>query len=443
MAAKIKTSTIIVPVELYEKWANKAYIQYGERKIPISVQVEETLILEQNNSYKNPQFIQFSSDLMEKLVLVDQLTYQIQEIDLTILLGPVIGFLLGEQQYYYHDRYLKKLTKCIAHYNKFGGLFIAFRHLSVDWNNRIVYGLFYDPQVKKWSYGKMPIPTVIYRRSFTFDNSFVNKIREQKDMFIFNEVRFDKWQMYNLLNQDLSFRTFLPETERLLSVDSLRFMLKKHKKVILKPVDLSRGRGISLLEKDEGKIKVHDHGSDIPYYIEENNLKILLENGKYLKSDYIIQQYIKLAKISNAPWDIRIMMQKDPHHHWKCSGIECRVGGTNRVVTNISNGGKAMAIKEALSESFITKVETEKIESEIIQISHQFCEIMDQTGYLFAEFGIDLALDQNLNYWFIEANVLPTFNGFKSLDMEIYKKLCENPVLFACSIAGFKKDVNK
>ncbi len=432
-------TTIIVPSELNEQWLHKTHVQYGERSIPITVKVDVNLVYNQENNYENPQMIHFSSALIEKLDLIDKITYQISEDNETISLGPIVGFLLGDQQYYYHDRYLQELTISMENYAKIGGLFMAFNHFSVDWDQRVVHGLFYDFELKKWSYGRMPIPMVIYRRGFTYGNRFVERLQQLKGMFLFNEIRFNKWQMYNLLQDHTSFQTYLPETVRYVNADSIKQMIDKYKKIILKPADLSRGRGIIVLEKIKEKIKVRDYRSVVPYFIEENNLQSLLEGENLFKNDYIIQQYINLARISDALWDIRIVMQKDPEHQWRCSGIECRVAGRNRVITNISNGGRALTLKQALLESFEKEIDPEITELEVIRISEQFCKLMDQTGYKFAEFGLDLAIDEEMNFWFIEANVRPTFNGFKTLDMEIYKKICENPVFFASSVAGFKR----
>ena len=135
-------------------------------------------------------------------------------------------------------------------------------------------------------------------------------------------------------------------------------------------------------------------------------------------------------------------MQKNGENQWICNGIECRLAPIGKVITNISNGGRALHLKEALELAFGKEVESDLISKDIHAISFEFCKMMDLTGYHFAEFGLDIALDTNQHYWFIEANVRPTFKGFKALDEQIYKQICYEPILYSTSIAGFSLGVN-
>ncbi|MCD8503415.1 MAG: YheC/YheD family protein [Bacillaceae bacterium] len=66
--------------------------------------------------------------------------------------------------------------------------------------------------------------------------------------------------------------------------------------------------------------------------------------------------------------------------------------------------------------AFGANVDAANIKKKLIEISKEFCEILDDNNEHFAEFGLDFAIDCDLNYWFIEANVRPTFNGFKKMD---------------------------
>jgi glutathione synthase/RimK-type ligase-like ATP-grasp enzyme len=59
---------------------------------------------------------------------------------------------------------------------------------------------------------------------------------------------------------------------------------------------------------------------------------------------------------------------------------------------------------------------------------------MDTFGEHFAEFGIDIAIDIDKNLWLIEANVFPSFKGFKLLDRKIYNKIRYTPLLYALSL---------
>jgi glutathione synthase/RimK-type ligase-like ATP-grasp enzyme len=62
---------------------------------------------------------------------------------------------------------------------------------------------------------------------------------------------------------------------------------------------------------------------------------------------------------------------------------------------------------------------------------------MDASGEHFAEFGIDIAIDTNKNLWLIEANVFPSFKGFKKMDRDTYLSIRYMPILYALSLTQF------
>jgi D-alanine-D-alanine ligase-like ATP-grasp enzyme len=61
---------------------------------------------------------------------------------------------------------------------------------------------------------------------------------------------------------------------------------------------------------------------------------------------------------------------------------------------------------------------------------------MERFGH-FAEFGIDLAIDKDKNLWLIEANVFPSFKGFKTMDLQTYLGIRYTPFLYALSLTQF------
>ncbi|MDR3644638.1 MAG: YheC/YheD family protein, partial [Clostridia bacterium] len=59
------------------------------------------------------------------------------------------------------------------------------------------------------------------------------------------------------------------------------------------------------------------------------------------------------------------------------------------------------------------------------------------TGEHFAEFGMDIAVDRQKKLWLIEANVFPSFKGFKKTDRETYLSIRYQPLLYALSLTEF------
>ena len=48
-----------------------------------------------------------------------------------------------------------------------------------------------------------------------------------------------------------------------------------------------------------------------------------------------------------------------------------------------------------------------------------------------------LGIDEDKKIWIIEANVFPSFKGFKTMDHETYLKIRYAPIQYSASIAGF------
>ena len=150
-------------------------LKFGQKEIPILVKELPTIQECNNANFHQPAIIQLSEDMISELLIQTSATYQLEYSESTIKIGPVIGFLLGDQHYYYHHRRLKELTDAMGIYGKVGGLFIAFRYCSIDWEEKCIFGHYYNDITKRWEYGKLPIPTVVYRRGFNKRNNFVNE----------------------------------------------------------------------------------------------------------------------------------------------------------------------------------------------------------------------------------------------------------------------------
>ncbi|XMB87155.1 YheC/YheD family protein [Mycoplasmatota bacterium WC44] len=394
--------------------------------------------------YQNPISVYLSKSLVDKLSIQTDNVYRLNIKQGVVELGPVIGLLLGEQQYYYHDEFMSEYKDAMKRYEEVGGLVLAFKTCSIDWDNKSIYGLYYNHKDNQWSYGKFPFPSVIYRRAFKATQNITDKLYKMTNGKIFNANRYSKWDMYNILKENRKLKKYLPETEALVSMESFKKFINEHNDVILKPVGLSRGRGICIIKKlGEELMEIHDYGdgrnSTQATFTKEDIISYVKESG-FINKDYIMQPFLNFARINGLPWDIRIVMQKGADFRWKCNGIECRIAGVSNLITNISRGGRAVSISKALKLSFGPKIKSSKVKKEIIKICKGIAENMDSEREIFAELGIDIAIDQEQNFWIIESNVRPTFNGFrKHMEYENYVYLCTAPIDFASSLAGFKR----
>lgn len=94
-------------------------------------------------------------------------------------------------------------------------------------------------------------------------------------------------------------------------------------------------------------------------------------------------------------------------------------------------------LPDALKLSFGPDTDVEAVHRRMVDTALRICELLDQTGESFAEFGLDLALDRKGGVWVIEANVVPTFHGFELMDRNLWRSLLAAPLLYASQLVGF------
>jgi hypothetical protein len=412
-------------------------IKFGGKSAVANIERYEDLKLSEESSCEKPGKIRISGKLQAILLIPDMLVYQVIVTEICISIGPVIGLLLGIHTHRYNPNHMKKYSDRLGIYNKVGGLLYAFSPKSINWKSNTAYGLFYNIRSETWEYGCFPLPEVIYRRDFHSSPKLIKKLIKLTNGKLFNSYRFTKYELYEYVRINKELCSYLPPTQLLTKFEQVRKFIDSHPKVILKPIDLSRGRGICIIERFNNNYKISDYRYKDPL-ISVLNDNEALENfftlNQSLFDKYIIQKYLSLARIGSSLFDVRVVMQKLKDKSWGCTGIECRVS-INSLLTNISRGGYALSLDEALSRSFTGDYEL--IPQQINEFCQKFCVFMDALGEHFAEFGIDIAIDTDKNLWFIEANVFPSFKGFKLIDRHTYLSIRHTPLLYALSLTQF------
>jgi glutathione synthase/RimK-type ligase-like ATP-grasp enzyme len=434
---------VFLPEIMMRKFQRKVKVFFGRNKSSVKLISERELELVEENSFDNPQRIRISSKLAEVLNLPERLIYQMKYDRFSITIGPVIGLLLGGHNYLYSPSHMEKYSDRFGIYNKIGGLIYAFSYKSIDWKEEVVYGLYYNNVDKKWCYGKFPLPKVIYRRDFHTDPKMERRLDSVCNGKMFNSWRFTKYFFYKHVRRDKELKKHLPATKLSRNYEQVKMFIDNNKSIILKPTHLSRGRGICIISKEVGHYKVMDYRNRI---VEEKKLqddealKAFFEDNKEFFDKYLMQKLLLLAKVDGAPFDIRVVMQKEAPKQWKCTGIECRVAGKETLVTNISRGGYALTLDKALLSAFPQSAEEQdSIKKRVYSLCRKICRSLEKTGHHFAELGMDIAVDEQGFLWIIEVNVFPSFKGFKTMDYDTYLDIRHTPMLYAAHLAGFNQ----
>lgn len=395
---------------------------------------------EQNegDSFDTPIKIKISEELLYRLHIQKSLVYRVRIKEACIIIGPVIGLLLGIHTHRYNPFHMRKYSDRFGIYHKVGGLIYAFSPKTVNWKKQIAYGCYYNIENSRWEYGCFPLPEAIYRRDFHSNPEYIEKLSDITHERLFNSYRFTKSELFEYLGKDEYLSNYLPQTQTTESYTQVKDFIDTNRNVILKPTDLSRGRGICIFEKLDNVYKVTDYRYKHPVVTildDSESVENFFTLNQSFFNKYIMQRYLSLARIGNSLFDIRVVMQKNADNAWGCTGIECRVSGENGHITNISRGGYALTLDEALEQSF--KKDYDELPDKIESLCKRFCSYMDTMGESFAEFGIDIAVDTDKKLWFIEANVFPSFKGFKTMDRQTYLRIRYSPLLYALSLTKF------
>ncbi|WP_044337149.1 YheC/YheD family endospore coat-associated protein [Rossellomorea aquimaris] len=435
-----ESPVIKLPQHLYNKgFGGLTVLKFGVNEETIKFIPYDDFTMIRENTYNNPIELFISSNLIKKMHIPLDMVYQMSARQNGVQIGPLIGFLLGNKNQTYHLNYMEKFKDRLGLYESFGGTVIAFSARSINWEENIAYGMVYDPSEKVWRYGSTSIPSVIYRRNFHQDKHTIEKLKILTNNQLFNSHHFTKSDLTQMQDEP-QLKRHLPSTYLLQDLEEMIRFVKEKNKIILKPVSLSRGRGIFILE----------YKSEV-FYLHESSNKLKLchsistPQGLYDKLvelnvfsyPYLYQTYIDLLKIEGRPFDVRVVMQKTEEDKWICSGIECRVAGINEELTNIARGGKALHLKEALDDSN-APLSYSYAHKAIVDLCQRFCALMDQKDEHYAEFGLDIALDYRTYPWILEANIFPSFKGFKKMDYDTYLAIRYQPLFYAVHLQGFQ-----
>lgn len=380
-----------------------------------------------------------TSALVERLRLPLAPRYRLRVLPGRVDLGPVIGLLLGDRQHLYTPAYMRRFEDRLGVYDRLGGLVAAFSAQCVDWRERAAYGLYWDPEAGRWRFGRFPLPAVVYRRNFHNDPEAVRTLSAVTGRRVFNAARPSKWDLYRTLRDDPRLAAHLPDTLPLRESEAVEWLLDRHPVVILKPNWLSRGRGMFVVRRLGRRRQVWDHRADpLRRWLTTPRGMARTLVPRLVPRDYLAQQYVGLARVERSVFDVRVVMQRVPGGHWDCTGVECRLSRPGEWITNFSRSGRVMPLPEAVQRAFGGRLRPAQVERRLLDLAHAFCQRMDATGPHFAEWGLDLAIDRRGDVWFLEANVCPSFRGFRMLDRDAYLAIRYAPLTYAAWLTGFE-----
>lgn len=311
---------------------------------------------------------------------------------------------------------LRELEYLVQEGTPEGVEFFVFCPRGIEWWNKKINGLGYNIDDGSWKIRKFDFPDGIYDRA-TFPEEEkeigheVRKILRKDHNIIFLNTKhyFDKWETHRILYPFPELREYLPETKLYNHQLILERMLNKYETVYIKDSAGKLGHNIFKVQGHGSKKYTIAHQKNSIVYHEMINSKELystIKTGELSGKIVIVQQGISMAKFQGKPFDIRILVQKNPFGKWELVDKSIRVAATdNSVVTNISSGGEVKSFKEVVPMIF-PKL-SRGIEKEIFNMSMNICRRLEERYGRLGELGIDAALDSNGRLWLFEINGKP------------------------------------
>ncbi len=314
---------------------------------------------------------------------------------------------------------------------------------DIDFEIQAVTGYLYDVKRKQWLKKMMPIPDVFYNRipyrhfeQRSDVKKVLHSIASSPHIHMFNQRFFDKWGLYQMMQQHPDLSRILPETRLLTSKHVLYQMIKTYPTVYLKPVEGKAGKGILRIT---GRSDGYQASRQQNQRMIHRTFKQLDALWRYIHSHisnqtYLIQQGIDLVKYRNAPFDIRVLAQKNGKGSWEISGIGARVAGQDRITTHVPRGGKIASPGVVLRDNF-SKDRTASLLAKISNRALKIAEHLEHSTGLMGETSMDIGIDRKGNLWFFEANAKP----MKFDEPHIRKKSLQNIIAYCLFLSGSQR----
>lgn len=284
-----------------------------------------------------------------------------------------------------------------------------------------VLGYTYEPDTETWKAAWFPRPTIVYNRIPQREDERLLRVKRKliaisrhPGIKLFNRRFFNKWSLFQWLNQSRATRPFIPETKRLTRSAVLTGLLRKHRLLYLKPVRGKAGVGIMTVKVQPEKnmpyrLQIQEEKGSSTYHC--TTMKRLWgkvrKQSAALGEPYIAQQGIVLATVKDRPFDLRALIQKNGQGKWEVTGIGARVAGDSSITTHVPRGGY-IEDPERLLTSIFGRERTARVLAKVRETTLTLARQIERSSHhRLCEMSMDLGVDATGHVWFFEANSKP------------------------------------
>jgi len=288
-----------------------------------------------------------------------------------------------------------------------GAKFYYFSPGKVNFTNRTIKGQVYEDG--KWIERIMPFPDVIYNagspEKLAKSKQIIQKLKENIP-FTTQSIG-NKWNVQERLKEAKTFANYLIPSEIIKSAESFFKFTAAFEKVVFKPIDGRKGKGILFITKKTNGFHVQTD-SNSKFYTTQQLNNLIKEKVK--TNTYILQPYISSVTKSGQVFDFRLHVQKNGEGKWVITTIYPRIAPMGSIIANINNGGYTNYLDPFLEQEF--NEEAYNIRRTLEHFSLSLAQHLDELQMalydeVIDEIGIDVGLDKNQKIWIYEVNWRP------------------------------------
>ena len=216
-------------------------------------------------------------------------------------------------------------------------------------------------------------------------------VKSLKDYYIMRyRFGFTKPQQFELIEKNDKLRYLLIPTREINNILDLHMALDEFGgEILIKPIDGKKGDSIYTINykgrfqlKSNEAIKSFDNKENFNNYFSST-----------MKRNYIAQRLVASKTEKEQPFDVRIHVIRIGHSNWFVHNY-IRLGGEQKITSNISTGGYVLPAEWFLNENFGT-VLSDEIRKELQFIAYELSSYYQKhVSFPIIDLGIDVGIEK-------------------------------------------------
>lgn len=318
-----------------------------------------------------------------------------------------------------------------------GMLFYYFTPRAVDFKARTIQAKVLENGI--WLEKTVPFPDVIYNagspEKLAVSKNIIMQLRKEIP-FTTNSIG-NKLSITKRLQEAKDFASYLIPTVSVKNEEQFYQHLQKYKKVVFKPVEGRKGKGIYYISilANGYEVQKDTQKERLP----KDQLDLFLQRH-FAEEAFILQPYIQSTLKNGQVFDFRIHVQKNGEGQWIITTVYPRVAPQGSIVPNINNGGFTNYLEPFLQLQFPAEAFNMKrtLEHFGLSLARHLDDIqMVKFKEVIDEIGIDVGLDENGKLWIYEVNWRPGCPPAFYLELDVVR----HTIQYANYIAHHQQEI--